>query len=288
MRNDTVDYGALQDLVTWHSEQGTDGIVVVGSTGEGSLLSSEERAEAIRVIVDKNCSTANRMKIIAGCGTISTRDTINMVQIAEECGVDAIMVVSPCYIKPTQTGLRSHFYAVARSVSTPVVIYNHPGRTGVDIQNETLINICNELETVVAVKDSNLDLSRIARLRAALPERISLLSGDDAINIGFLAQGGEGIVSVTANVFPNLCKKFMQAWANGDVETARSIHQKLMPVHDAMFCEPNPGPAIYATAKLKGFHNEVRLPLLPVQNGSASAKIIDEAVSKVLRWGESL
>ncbi|MDR0630963.1 MAG: 4-hydroxy-tetrahydrodipicolinate synthase [Holosporales bacterium] len=279
LHNDKVDRSALQALVRWHGEQGTDGIVVVGSTGEGSLLSSEERVEAIECVVSQNQALAKRMKIIAGCGTLSTRETINMVQIAEKCGVNAVMVVSPSYVKPTQAGLRAHFNEVAASVDVPVVVYNHPGRTGVNVQNETLVAICNESENVVAIKDSNPDLSRISRLRRDLPSRVSLLSGDDATNIGFLAQGGDGIISVTANVFPALCKKFVEAWKQGDISEACSIHQRLMPVHDVMFCEPNPGPAIYATAKLRGFSNELRSPLFPVQE--ESAKKIDEVISQV-------
>ncbi|MDR1208281.1 MAG: 4-hydroxy-tetrahydrodipicolinate synthase [Holosporales bacterium] len=279
LNNDKIDCQALQGLVRWHHVQGTDGIVVVGSTGEGGLLSADERAEAIHAAVAQNNTLAKQMKIIAGCGTLSTRDTINMVQIAEKCGADAIMVVSPPYIKPTQAGLLAHFKAVAESVSVPVVIYNHPGRTGINIQNETLVDICNESKNVIAIKDSNPDLSRIARLRKALPSNVSLLSGDDATNIGFMAQGGDGIISVTANVFPSLCKKFVDAWNRGDIQEANTIHQKLMPVHDVMFCEPNPGPAIYATAKLRGFSNELRSPLFPVQG--SSAKKIDEAISQV-------
>jgi 4-hydroxy-tetrahydrodipicolinate synthase len=279
LNNDKVDCQALQGLVCWHHEQGTDGIVVVGSTGGGSLLSGDEREEAIRAAIAQNNVLAKRMKIVAGCGTLSTRETINMVKSAEECGVDAVMVVSPPYVKPTQAGLLAHFKAIVESVSVPVIIYNHPGRTGINIQNETLVAICNDSKNVIAVKDSNPDLSRIARLRKELPSRVSILSGDDATNIGFMAQGGDGIISTTANVFPSLCKKFVEAWNRGDIQEARSIHQKLMPVHDAMFCEPNPGPVIYATAKLRGFSNELRSPLFPVQE--SSAKKIDEAISQV-------
>ncbi|MDR1907540.1 MAG: 4-hydroxy-tetrahydrodipicolinate synthase [Holosporales bacterium] len=281
MHNDRIDFGALQDLVKWHSTQGTDAIVVVGSTGEGSMLSEGERSEAISAVVSQNNALANRMQIIAGCGTISTRDTVTMVQNAEKCGVDAVMVVSPCYVRPTQEGLYLHFKMVAENVGVPVVLYNHPGRTAVSLQSETIVRLCHEFENVIAVKDSSPDLSRIATLRMDLPERVSLLSGDDATNVGFLAQGGSGIISVTANVFPRLCKEFMQAWQHGDIAAAVAIHQRLMPMHTAMFCEPNPGPVVYATATQRGFHNEVRMPLLPVIEGSKSAKVIDFVVEKI-------
>ncbi|MDR1597617.1 MAG: 4-hydroxy-tetrahydrodipicolinate synthase [Holosporales bacterium] len=284
IHDDKVDLPALQELVAWHSSEGTDGIVIVGSTGEGSLLSEEERIEVMSTAVAQNRALANPMQTIAGCGTISTKETINMVQHAEKCGVDAVMVVSPSYIRPSQEGLRQHFGAVAQSVGIPVILYNHPGRTGVNVSNATLVRICNENANVVGIKDSNPDLSRIAELRAELPARVSLLSGDDSINIGFLAQGGEGMVSVTANLFPRLCKKFMQAWNGGDAGKAFAYHKGLLPVHKAMSCESNPIAVVYGLSTIKkGVHNEVRAPLLPIAKGSASAGVIDAAVQEVLQ-----
>lgn len=273
-----VDSRAIQALVQWHSEQGTDGLVVVGSTGEGGMLTEAEREEVLCSAVEKSRSLPRRVPIIAGCGTLSTSATVAMVQAAASYGVDAIMVVSPCYVKPTQEGLFQHFKTVAESVDLPVVLYNHPGRTGVNLQNDTVLRLCAACPNIAAMKDSNPDLSRIADLRAQLPNHVTLLSGDDATNIGFLAQGGSGIISVTANVLPNLCKAFTDAWRKGDIKAAAELHERLMPVHRAMFCEPNPSPAVYAVSKLHGFANEVRPPLIAVQLGSASAQRIDEAL----------
>ncbi len=278
MSHGKVDRQAIQALAQWHFEQGTDALVIVGSTGEGGMLTEDERREALCAVVEKNASLPRKLPIIAGCGTLSTSATVNMVQAAESYGVDAVMVVSPCYVKPTQEGLFRHFRTVAESTKLPMVIYNHPGRTGVNLQNDTLLRLCEACENIVAIKDSNPDLSRIADLRMKLPRRVSLLSGDDATNIGFLAQGGNGIVSVTANVLPDLCKAFTGAWTRGDVKTASELHERLMPVHRAMFCEPNPCPAVFAVSKLRGICNEVRPPLLAVEENSASAQRIMEAI----------
>lgn len=269
-----VDFKAIQDLVQWHSEQGTDALVVAGSTGEGGMLTEEERREVLCAAVEKSRSLPRKIPIIAGCGTLSTSATVAMVKAAASYGVDAVMVVSPCYVKPTQEGLFRHFKTVAGSVELPMILYNHPGRTGVNIQNETVLRLCEVCPNIVAMKDSNPDLSRIADLRAQLPSRVTLLSGDDATNIGFLAQGGSGIISVTANVLPALCKTFVEAWRQGNIQKASELHARLMPVHKAMFCEPNPSPVVYATAKLRGFSNEVRAPLIAVQEGSESAQRI--------------
>lgn len=285
MNHGRVDCKAIQDLVQWHGAEGTDAIVVVGSTGEGGLLAEEEREQALHAAVKASQKLGRRVPIIAGCGTLSTKATVASVQAAESYGVDGIMVVSPCYVKPTQEGLYKHFKTVADSTKLPIIVYNNPGRTSVNLQNPTLVRICEACPNVVAIKDSNPDLSRIADLRAQLPSRVSLLSGDDATNIGFLAQGGEGIVSVTANVFPALCKAFTEAWKHGDVKTAFEIHERLMPVHRAMFCEPNPCPAIFAVSFLRGIQNEVVEPLLAVEPGSASAQTILDALQTVQSSG---
>jgi 4-hydroxy-tetrahydrodipicolinate synthase len=279
--NDKVDINALQGLVKWHSDNESDAIVVVGSTGEGALLIEDERKEVIKGAIEASKTCERYIPIIAGCGASSTRHTIESVQKAELYGADAAMVVSPCYVRPSQDGVFQHFKAVAENTSLPIVIYNHPTRTGINLQSETIVRLCMELPQIVAVKDSNPDLSRVAAMRSKLPNTVSLLSGDDAINMGFLAQGGNGIISVTANVFPKLCANFIAAWRKRDTAKAFEIHQALMPVHFSMCCEPNPSPVMYATSRLIGFHNEVRLPLLAIKESSASAKTIDDAVDSV-------
>lgn len=283
-----VDLEALRTLVAWHAQKSTDGLVIAGSTGEGSLLSAEERQEVFRTAVEENKTTSHPMVLIAGCGTCSTATTIEGVQQAEACGMDAVMVVSPSYVRPSQKGAFLHFQAVARATHLPVILYNHPGRTGFSLQNDTVVDLASACSNIVALKDSCPDLSRIADLRRRLPGYFTLLSGDDATNIGFLAQGGEGIISVTGNLFPDLNKKFMNFWDNGEVRKAFELHEALMSVHKAMFCEPNPSPVVYALSKLKGIANEVRLPLLPVEKGSSSARLIEEAIAEGLNVSERL
>jgi 4-hydroxy-tetrahydrodipicolinate synthase len=273
-----VDTHALQELVTWHANQGTDAVVVIGSTGESLLLSATERIEAVQAAMEGKRQSGNKIKIIAGAGTASTKDTIKMVQDVENCGVDGVMVVTPNYVRPTQAGAIAHFQAVAQHCNIPMIIYNHPGRTGTNLLWTTLIEICNTIESVIAIKDSSNNLGPISILRANLPSRVSLLSGDDSTNIGFLAQGGDGIISVTANLFPFLCKKFMTSWRDGNYKDAFATHQLLMPVHTAMFCEPNPCPVKYALSKMGKIKNCVRMPLIAISDNSPSASTIVDSM----------
>lgn len=275
------DIASLQGLVKWHIDQGTDGIVIVGSTGESALLSEQERLEAIIATVTVARAAERKIKIIAGCGDSSTSETVKMVKDAEACGVDAIMVVAPCYVKPNQEGLKKHFEIICTSTSLPVILYNNPGRTGVDIKTETFEELCQNIKNIIAIKESSADLEKISMLKLKLPERVSLLSGDDSTNIGFMAHGGRGIISVTANVAPKLCKEFIDKWARGDCGGALETHQILMPIHKAMFCQPSPCPVKYALYKLGKINNEVRLPFIPIDEKSESAVIIENVI-KVL------
>lgn len=278
---DRVDLEALQALIERQSQAGTDGLVIAGSTGEGGLLSAQERKEMLRIAVQTNRTLDHPMTIIAGCGTSSTATTLEGIQQAEACGVDAIMVVSPSYVRPSQEGAFQHFSRAAQATTLPIVLYNHPGRTGFTLHNETVLRLTETNTNIVALKDSSPDLSRIADLHRSLPEDFALLSGDDAINIGFLAQGGKGIISVTGNLFPKINEIFMKFWDNGKVRQAQEIHEALMPLHQAMFCEPNPSPVIYGLSKICGIANKVRLPLLPVQFNSTSAHHIEKAINTV-------
>lgn len=286
LRENTVDLKALQSLIAWHSEEGTEGLVIAGSTGEGSLLSAEERQMVFRAAVDANRATFRPLLLIAGCGAYSTTMTIESVQQAEACGVDAIMVVSPSYIRPSQRGAFLHFQAVARATRLPLILYNHPGRTGFALQNDTIVDLASACPNIVALKDSCPDLSRIADLRRRLPRSFTLLSGDDATNIGFLAQGGEGIISVTGNIFPKFNEKFIKFWDNGEVRKAFELHEALMPVHKVLFCEPNPSPVIYALSQMRGIANEVRLPLLSIEAGSEAARRIENAIAEGMKLRE--
>jgi 4-hydroxy-tetrahydrodipicolinate synthase len=283
-KNGTVDIPALQELVAWQARCETDAIVVAGSTGESFLLSEEERSEVIRAAVEasKTCCSSKAcgrsLPIFAGVSAIATRDAIRLAKNAEKLGASGIMLVTPCYIKPTQEGAIAFFTEVAEQISIPLIIYNHPGRTGTNLQIQTLLEICDTASNVVAIKDSSNNLESISLLRGRLPERISLLSGDDATNIGFLAQGGSGIISVTANILPSNCKNLVDAWGGGDVKEAFEIHSALAQVNRAMFCEPNPCPVKFALFKMGKIKNEVRKPLLPVQEGSAAAETIMSAL----------
>ncbi|MDR3285120.1 MAG: 4-hydroxy-tetrahydrodipicolinate synthase [Holosporales bacterium] len=275
---DTVDTNTLQELVAWHVEQGTEAIVIAGSTGESLLLSEEERITAIKAAVKSRQESGNKIKIIANVGAPGTREAVRMAQDAKDCGVDGIMIITPCYVKPTQAESLEHFKTVVHSVKLPTIIYNHPFRTGTALQVQTLVDLCSAVDLIDAIKDSSNNLDFIAQLRLQLPEKVGIVSGDDSINIGFLAHGACGIISVTANVFPKLCKQFMDAWKNGDCKRAFDIHQKLMPVHKAMFCEPNPCPAKFALFKMGKIKNEVKRPLLPIDENSKSAEIILESM----------
>ncbi|MDR0625150.1 MAG: 4-hydroxy-tetrahydrodipicolinate synthase [Holosporales bacterium] len=285
--NDTVDTKALQDLVLWHAENKTDGIVVAGSTGESFLLSEDERSSIIHAAVNASRShsqidkTTGHTPIFAGVSAIATRDAIRLAKEAEKCGADGIMLVTPCYIKPTQEGAVAFFKAVAEQVQLPIIVYNHPLRTGTNLQLKTLIEICEAAQNIVAIKDSSNNLESISLLRQQLPERVSLFSGDDGTNIGFLAQGGSGIISVTANIYPNLCKLLVKSWKEGDCKKAFDIHLSLSQVNKAMFCEPNPCPVKFALFKKGKIKNEVRKPLLPVKDGSPSAQMIMDSMALV-------
>ncbi|GHS97477.1 4-hydroxy-tetrahydrodipicolinate synthase [Alphaproteobacteria bacterium] len=280
LHHDKIDVEALQGLVQWHSQQGTDGLVVLGSTGISSLLEVHERKEVLQTVVRTNAALKKKMKIIAGCGPFSTRDVQKEAKMAADSGVDALMLSAPCYVKPTQEGLFKHFVNVSETVSLPFVIYNNPGRACINLQLGTLIRMCDTMPQIVAIKDSTSDLSRVSFLQSNLKGRVTLLAGDDAVNLGFLAQGGDGTISVTANVFPGAMKAFVKAWQEGNIQEASRIHQVLGPVHEQMFCEPNPCPAVFALAQAGKVHNEVRLPLLPVEQESASAQAIEEAVQE--------
>jgi 4-hydroxy-tetrahydrodipicolinate synthase len=283
LHHDKIDKGALQELVSWHSQEGTEAIVVVGSTGINHLLTESERQDAIQTVVDANRNLQRKMKVIAGCGTFSTHETQAMVQNAQKCGVDAVMITPPCYVRPSTEGVMAHFETLAHSTSLPLIIYNHPLRTGCPLHQEVLLRLCQRIPQIVAIKDSSPEVARISHLTRELKDRVALLCGNDDFNPAFFAQGGHGVVSVTANIFPAAMKAFTTAWQNNDAARALALHQALLPIHDQLFCEPNPCPAVYALSYLKKVHNEVRLPLLAINGGSRSALQIEKAIEETTR-----
>ncbi len=255
-----IDEDALARLVDWQIAEGTQGLVPVGTTGESPTLSHEEHERVVELTIAR---AKGRVPVIAGAGSNSTAEAISLAQHAKKAGADAVLVVTPYYNKPTQEGLYLHFKAIADAADIPVIIYNIPGRSVVDMSVETMARLAQE-KNIVGVKDATANLTRPLHTTRACGAEFSQLSGEDHTALSFLAAGGHGCISVTANIAPRLCAEMHAAWAKGDIKQAMAIQQRLVPVHDAMFTETNPGPVKYA-ASLLGFGTPTsRLPLAPV------------------------
>lgn len=255
--NGKVDKAALKALVDWQIAEGSNGIVAVGTTGETPTLSHEEHREVVKIIVQ---AAAGRVKVIAGAGSNNTAEAIALAQYAQSVGADGILVVTPYYNKPTQRGLVAHFTAVHDACSLPIIIYNIPGRSVVDMLPATMAELAR-LPRIVGVKDSTGDLARVSKQRMACGPDFIQLSGEDATALGFNAQGGVGCISVTANVAPRLCAEFQAAMAAGDYTAALGLQDRLMPLHEAVFREPGVTGAKFALSLLGKCSDEVRLPL---------------------------
>jgi len=255
-----VDVSAFTRLVEWQIEQGSHGLVPVGTTGESPTVSSEEHKRVVEICIE----TANkRVPVIAGAGSNSTAEAIDFARHAKDVGADAVLVVMPYYNKPTQEGLFRHFEAINDAVDVPIVLYNVPSRTVSDMQVDTMTR-CAALKNVIGVKDATADMARASLERLACGPDFVLLSGEDGTALGFNAHGGQGCISVTANVAPALCAEFQNACQAGDFIKALSIQDQLMPLHDALFVETNPGPIKYAVSKLGFGDGATRLPLAPI------------------------
>ncbi len=274
-RDGAVDWQAFEKLVAWQIEEGSHGLVPCGTTGESPGLSESEHAAVIERTVKV---AAGRVPVIAGCGTNSTASTIARARHAEHAGADAALVVVPYYNKPSQEGLHRHFAAVHDACGLPIVIYNIPGRTGLDMSVETMARLA-ELPRIVGVKDATGDLSRVARQRRAAGPGFIQLSGEDITALGFDAMGGVGCISVTANVAPKLTARMQEAALRGDYEAARAIHDRLVPLHLALFCDTNPVPVKYAASLLGLAREEVRLPLAPLSD--ANRRRVADALAAV-------
>lgn len=271
-KNGELDLDTLKKLIDWHVEQGSDGVVPVGTTGESPTLSHEEHNRVIEEVVK---ASAGRLKVIAGAGSNSTAEGIDLIRHAEAAGADAALVVTPYYNKPTQRGMIAHFTAVHDASNLPIVIYNIPGRSVVDMIPETMGELA-KLPRIVGVKDATGDLSRVAKQRMTCGADFIQLSGEDATAVGFNAMGGVGCISVTANVAPKLCAEMQAATLAGDYAKAVEYQDKLMPLHIAIFLEPGVSGAKYAMSKLGLCSAEVRLPLTELSE-TTKAKI-DEAM----------
>ena len=256
-RDGAIDETAFQEHVAWQIGQGTHGLVPCGTTGESPALEHDEQERLIALTVEV---AKGRAPVIAGTGSNSTAHTIAATRAAKAAGADAALIVCPYYNKPTQEGLYQHFKAVHDAADLPIVIYNIPGRSAVDMSNATMARLA-KLPNIVGVKDATNDLARPLRMRVEIGGAFCLLSGEDATAVPYLAQGGDGCISVTANVAPALCSQMHEAWQRGDVTTVRRINERLIPLHDALFVETSPTPVKYAASLLGHCTPEVRQPL---------------------------
>ncbi len=264
-RDGDVDEKAFGELVNWQIDEGTHGLVPVGTTGESPTLSHDEHKRVVEICIDV---ADKRVPVIAGAGSNSTAEAVELVEHAKQAGADAALVVTPYYNKPTPEGLFRHFEAIDR-VGIPILIYNIPGRSVIDMTTETMAR-CAELENIIGVKDATAAVGRATEQRLACGKDFCQLSGEDVTQMGFLAQGGVGCISVTANVAPKLMSEMHEAWQAGKVVDAQRINELLTPLHTDLFCEANPGPAKYAVSLLGKCSEELRLPLVPIMEESRS------------------
>jgi 4-hydroxy-tetrahydrodipicolinate synthase len=276
--NGRVDEEAFRKLVDWQIKQGTHALVSCGTTGESPTLSHDEDMRVTAICVEV---ADGRVPVIAGTGSNSTSEAIALTKSAKEAGADAALIVTPYYNKPTQDGLYAHFKAIHDAVEIPIIIYNIPGRCIVDMSVETMARLA-ELPNIIGVKDATADLKRPALTRGAIDEDFCQLSGEDATIVPFLAQGGHGCISVTANVAPALCANLLcanlhNAWKGGDFNEVARINDRLMPLHEALFVESSPGPVKYAASQLGLCENRVRLPLVTVK-ASTEERVRDAMV----------
>ncbi|WP_053981301.1 4-hydroxy-tetrahydrodipicolinate synthase [Marinagarivorans algicola] len=258
MKADTsIDWQALHDLVDWHLEQGTHGIVAVGTTGESPTLAIDEHIDVIRRVVDQ---VAGRVPVIAGTGANSTTEAVELTKAAKDVGVDACLLVTPYYNKPSQDGLYQHYAHVAQTVDIPQILYNVPSRTAVDLKPQTVGRL-SRYPNIIGIKEATGDLARLTHLKPLVVPGFILLSGDDETAFDFLKHGGHGEISVTANVAPAQVARMCDLIADGELEAAKSIHDALMPLHKSLFLEANPIPVKWVLEQMGKCESTLRLPL---------------------------
>src|ERR1041385_4120353 len=257
-RDGDVDLGALEKLVEAQIAAEITGLVAVGTTGESPTLTHEEKEAVIARVVE---ITRGRGKVVAGTGSNSTSDSIEMTKFAEKTGADAALLVAPYYNKPSQEGLFRHFKAIADATSLPIMLYNIPGRCSVDILPETVARLAKECRNIVCIKEASGSVERVSELRRRLPESFTILSGDDSLTLPFMAVGAAGVVSVASNLFPAEICALVRACEEGDLKSATKLHRKLLPLFKDLFVEPNPVPVKTALGWRGAMSGEVRLPL---------------------------
>ena len=266
----SVNYAAGADFADWLLANGSDGLVVEGSTGEAATMDMDEKIKFMQTIVAR---VNGRAKIVAGAGTNCTASTIDLVKKMEACGVDGVLVVGPYYNKPTQEGYYQHFAAVAKATTLPIIVYNVPGRTGGNIAPETVARLAADFSNIVAIKEAAGNVAQTAELYRVLPEDFSIYSGDDGLILPFLSVGACGLISVLANVNGNLLQQLMQAYSEGRVKDAADLNKVMVPLAKAMFIESNPIPIKAAVTKVTGIEaGAPRLPLTPI-SAAAEAKL---------------
>jgi len=256
---DGLDEEAFSRLVEWQIAEGTHGLVPMGTTGESPTVSIREHERIIELCIE---AAAGRVPVIAGTGSNSTSEAIHYTRFAKKAGADGALIVAPYYNKPSQEGIYQHYKAINDAVEIPVIVYNIPGRSVIDISPETMARLA-ELPNIVGVKDATGDVVRILRQRELIGEDFIQLSGDDPLALAVRAHGGRGCISVASNVAPALCASFQNACEAGDFKKALELHEKLMPLHRALFMETSPAPAKYAASRLGLCENRLRLPLVP-------------------------
>ena len=266
----SINYEAGADFADWLLANGSDGLVVEGSTGEAATMNMDEKVKFMQTIVAR---VNGRAKIVAGAGTNCTASTIDLVKKMEACGVDGVLVVGPYYNKPTQEGYYQHFAAVAKATKLPIIVYNVPGRTGGNIAPETVARLAADFSNIVAIKEAAGNVAQTAELYRVLPEDFSIYSGDDGLILPFLSVGACGLISVLANVNGNILQQLMQAYSEGRVKDAADLNKVMVPLAKAMFIESNPIPIKAAVTKVTGIEaGAPRLPLTPI-SAAAEAKL---------------
>jgi 4-hydroxy-tetrahydrodipicolinate synthase len=266
-KNGSLDEKAFRHLIEWQIAEGTNGLVPVGTTGESPTLNHAEHKQVVEWCIE---TVNGRVPVVAGAGSNSTKEAIELSRHAEKAGADAVLVVTPYYNKPTQEGLYQHYKAINDAIGIPIIIYNIPARSVVDMSVDTMKRLF-ELPNIVGVKDATASVIRVSQQRLAMGASLIQLSGEDASALGFMAHGGQGCISVTSNVAPRLCAEFQSACLKGDYAGALAFQDKLMPLHTALFLETNPAPAKYALSILGKCEETVRLPMVPVTETTKSA-----------------
>ncbi len=272
-RNGAVDDKAYQDFVDWQIKEGSNGLVPVGTTGESPTLSHAEHKRVVELCIE---AAGGRVPVIAGAGSNNTLEAIDLARHAEAAGADGLLIVTPYYNKPNQRGLYAHYQAIDAAVGIPIIIYNIPGRSVIDMSVETMASLYHDCPNIRGVKDATADLDRVSLQRQAMGADFIQLSGEDGTALGFNAHGGQGCISVTANVAPRLCAEFQGACRSGDYAVALELQDRLMPLHKALFAETSPSPVKFAAAELGKCSEDVRLPLVPI--GEETRVLVREAM----------